>query len=201
MLRVHLVRHGECDWNRARRYVGRTDRPLTPRGLAQNAALAAWLRTAGVKSVVTSGLQRTGALAEELGLPAVEDARWREVDHGAWEGLTYRECQTQFGEEAVAARFADPRTVAPAEGETLDDLAARVAAAWRELTAQPSPVAVATHAGPIQVLLCQVIGLPLEQHWRWQIDAGSVTTLEVHGESVIVGRVNVVPEGRMKDEG
>lgn len=193
MLRVQLLRHGECDWNQARRYVSRTDRPLTEAGRRQTAALAAWLRAAKVRSVVTTGLQRTDALAAELGIEPMVSERWREIDHGAWEGLTYRECQARFGAAAVAARFAEPLTQAPEDGEALPTLAGRIAAAWQELSALRSPVAVATHAGPIQVLLCQVTGMPLEQHWRWQIDPGSVTTLEVHGESVIVGRTNALP--------
>lgn len=195
MQRLHFFRHGECDWNVQRRYVSHTDRPLTERGQAQTAAAAAWLAQGRVKAVVTTGLARTDALAAALSGPAQLDLRWREVDHGAWEGLTYRECQARFGEAAVAARFEDPLGTAPEQGETLHSLGERVAAAWQALLALPSPVVIATHAGPMQVLLCQVIGLPLEQHWRWQIDPGSITTLEVHGPSVIVGRVNWVASG------
>jgi probable phosphoglycerate mutase len=32
---ILLVRHGETEWNRQRRYQGRSDSPLTERGVAQ----------------------------------------------------------------------------------------------------------------------------------------------------------------------
>ena len=32
---IYLVRHGETEWNRTRRYQGWSDSPLTERGLAQ----------------------------------------------------------------------------------------------------------------------------------------------------------------------
>ena len=36
---IYLVRHGETEWNRARRYQGWSDSPLTVRGLAQAEAI------------------------------------------------------------------------------------------------------------------------------------------------------------------
>src|SRR4051812_50088063 len=36
---ILLVRHGETEWNRIRRYQGWLDSPLTPEGIAQAAAL------------------------------------------------------------------------------------------------------------------------------------------------------------------
>ena len=40
---IYLVRHGETEWNRARRYQGGSDSPLTERGLAQAEAIGRFL--------------------------------------------------------------------------------------------------------------------------------------------------------------
>ncbi|MGC2414155.1 MAG: phosphoglycerate mutase family protein, partial [Stellaceae bacterium] len=36
---IFLVRHGETEWNRARRYQGWSDSPLTAHGIAQAEAI------------------------------------------------------------------------------------------------------------------------------------------------------------------
>src|SRR3954451_24051591 len=41
---VLLVRHGETEWNRVRRYQGWLDSPLTPEGIAQAEAIGRRLR-------------------------------------------------------------------------------------------------------------------------------------------------------------
>src|SRR3954453_18668007 len=41
---VLLVRHGETEWNRIRRYQGWLDSPLTPEGIAQAEAIGRRLR-------------------------------------------------------------------------------------------------------------------------------------------------------------
>ena len=42
---IFLVRHGETEWNRARRYQGWSDSPLTERGIAQAEAIGRRLLT------------------------------------------------------------------------------------------------------------------------------------------------------------
>src|SRR6476646_1702098 len=79
-----LARHGESDWNRARRWQGFADRPLTERGKAQAAALAERLERFPLEAVYSSDLERATstaeAVAEAQGLEVVQLPRLREVD-------------------------------------------------------------------------------------------------------------------------
>src|SRR2546430_17237581 len=53
-----LARHGETDWNRARRWQGHADRPLTDRGRAQATALAERLPEIGLDAAHSRDLRR-----------------------------------------------------------------------------------------------------------------------------------------------
>ncbi|GIV83226.1 MAG: phosphoglycerate mutase [Candidatus Roseilinea sp.] len=195
---VWLVRHGQADWNVARRYMSFSDRPLTEFGERQAHALARFFVARKVDVIVHSGLTRTETTARTLkgerDIPLICDARWREASHGAWEGLTYREVMQRYPED-VAQRFADPLHHAPLQGESLAQLAQRVAQAWQDLGAQLAGgrVVVVTHSGPIQALLCALMGTPLAEHWRWRIDLGSATGLDCYPTTTILRAVNHTP--------
>ncbi|HEU0163727.1 MAG TPA: histidine phosphatase family protein, partial [Thermomicrobiales bacterium] len=68
---VYLVRHGETDWNRIRRYQGTTDIPLNATGEQQAAQLAAYLGTHELApegdAIVSSPLMRAFVTARAIG--------------------------------------------------------------------------------------------------------------------------------------
>jgi alpha-ribazole phosphatase len=195
---IWLVRHGQTDMNKARRYQGATDSPLTPYGRRQAEALARRLRRIPFGVTIIAPHSRAQATAEIIlqgrDMPIVEDVRWSEANHGRWEGLTYGEVGERFPDEA-AARFADALHGRPTGGESLAEVAQRVGEGWHTLL-QQNPggrVLVVTSATPVQLVLCLVSGMPTEQIWRWRVDLGSVTALDVYGGAVIMRMVNEVP--------
>jgi alpha-ribazole phosphatase len=195
---IWLIRHGQTELNKARRYQGATDSPLTPFGIRQAEALAKRLRRTPFKLAITSPTTRARLTAKAIlgdrEAPIRDDPRWSETHHGRWEGLTYREVRARFPQEAVT-RFADTLNGRPSGGESLAEVATRVAAGWAALL-QQNPggrVLVATHATPIQLVLCALSGMSPALHWRWRIDLGSVTAIDVYGGGAIIRMVNEVP--------
>lgn len=195
---VWLVRHGQTDWNLARRYMSASDRPLTVHGVRQSAALQRFFAARPVDVIVHSGVSRTRDTAEAIrgsrGIECVEDVRWREASHGAWEGLTWREVSRRFG-SAAQERAADPVNVAPPGGESLAQLRERMLDAYADLGRRHSRarVLVVTHGGVIQALLCELFAAPLAQHWRWRIDLGSASGFDCYPGATILRAVNVIP--------
>ena len=195
---IWLVRHGQTELNKARRYQGSSNSPLTPFGARQAQALALRLRRVPFRVAVVSPCLRAQATAEAIAgdreLQFVEDARWAETDHGRWEGLTYAEVRARFPREAVE-RFADPLAGRASGGESLAEVAQRVAEGWLALLRQHpgGRVLVVTHATPIQLVLCMLAGMPPALHWRWRVDLGSLTALDVYSGGPIVRMVNEVP--------
>jgi probable phosphoglycerate mutase len=95
--RFCLVRHGETDWNVARRLQGHTDIPLNPNGMAQAIQMAKALKAIDLQFDVlySSDLQRAantaGAIEEKFGIKAIVDRQLRERHLGALQGLTTNE--------------------------------------------------------------------------------------------------------------
>lgn len=197
---VWLVRHTQTDWNRARRYQSHTDRSLTAFGAARAQAVAQRLHSLHFAAIVSSGLSRTDTLADLIAAHnryethMRRDARWREADHGAWEGLRYGEVAARYAAQAQQ-RFADPWNSRAHNGESTADLWGRVEGAWDDLIGQydGKRILIVTHATPIQLLLCALLGVPWERSWQFRIDLGGVTNLDLYPSGAITRMLNEVP--------
>jgi alpha-ribazole phosphatase/probable phosphoglycerate mutase len=176
-----LVRHGETEWSASGRYAGRSDVPLSERGREQARRLRARLAREPVAICYASDLRRAVETAELLlaGRPSDTEVvvcpELRELDFGAWEGRTYAEIAREPDGGAVLRG-----EIAAPGGETLAQLGGRVARFLERLTRQAraggtGSVLVVTHGGPLRVLLCLAIGLPPAAHWRFQVDAASIS--------------------------
>jgi uncharacterized phosphatase len=105
MTLLYLVRHGETDWNKARRIQGATDIPLNDRGREQAASTAELLARRRFDRVVASPLSRAfdagSIIAARLGLPtpATVDGIV-ERSYGEAEGLTFEEVEATFPDSA-----------------------------------------------------------------------------------------------------
>lgn len=169
MSRIFLVRHGETIWHAENRYAGRSDVPLSPRGLEQAAQLAAWACGAGLSAVWSSPLSRAlctaQPAADALCLPLRTDPRLIEIDFGRGEGLTAAEMEARFPAER-AAFLRDPARHPLPDGEDPEDAADRGVAALRDIaSAAPGERSlVITHNTLIRLILCRLLGIPLAEY-------------------------------------
>jgi probable phosphoglycerate mutase len=179
-----LIRHGALVGDAERRFVGATDLPMSEAGKAQVRDLAARLAArAPFDAVYCSDLARSRRAAELLAagraIPIHVEPALREIDLGAWEGLTRGEIAESLPDE-YARRGADIANFRPPGGESFADLAARVTPCWRRLFAESESgvVAVAGHAGVNRVILCDVLGMPLANLFRIAQRPGCVNVIE-----------------------
>lgn len=158
-MQLICVRHGRTAWNARRRFQGHSDIPLDDEGRAQAQALGALLRGERIDAAVSSDLLRAAETARivlgERDLPLAIDPDWREMRFGDWEGLTWPEILALSPDIDPESETA-PKAYAPANGETFDELCARVERAVTRFTAELDEDGVglvATHAGPLHALL------------------------------------------------
>ncbi len=157
---IDLLRHGHTDITG--RYLGRTDAPLSEAGWQQ--MRSAISDAAGWRRIVSSPSQRCAAFAHELAearqLPIEIDARWREMNFGAWENRLTSEIM-ESDPDRLRCFWENPLHHSPPGGESLAGVAARVLAAWKDLAARREPALVISHGGPIRILLCLAQQRPL----------------------------------------
>ena len=134
---VTLVRHAETKANAARLWQGQSDAGLSDLGTTQAEALAKRLAGEHFDIVVSSDLGRTVATAEAVGLPFETDERWRGINVGEWEGLTYQ--QISMRDRDRWAAFVAGENIALGGGERISDVQARVVGAHRELVERLGP--------------------------------------------------------------
>lgn len=198
-MKIYLIRHPETDWNRQRRYQGRTGRPLTGHGAATIPALVEYLRDRTPGTVVSSPAAHARAAAEAIaeatgsGNDLLVDDGWCEIDHGSWEGLRHDEVTARFGVEAED-RFNEPLHYQGHRGETLREADLRVACSWAALVEGGGDKVVVSHATPIRLVLCRCLGIPAARQWSFRIDNSSITGIDVTGETTTIDFVNHWPE-------
>jgi alpha-ribazole phosphatase len=161
--RIHLIRHGEVE---RQCYNGQFDVGLTPRGVEQYHGLKPRLEPGLISACYTSDLSRTvrggEILGAHLGILPVALPQLRELNCGAWEGLSLTQVQQSRPDE-WAARLADLVHFRAPGGESLQELAARVLPTLAGIVERHrgEDVLVVAHGGVNRVILLDAIGAPL----------------------------------------
>lgn len=152
-MKLYLARHGETDWNRQNRVLGRTDIPLNQTGLQQAETIAECLAGRTISLIYTSPLSRavmTGRI-----IAARQDAKCVcaardcliEQDFGVFEGADRGNTHYQREKRLFFKRYEN--------GESYLDVAARVYPFLDHLAAErqtSGDVLIVTHGG-----ICRII--------------------------------------------
>ncbi|WCM54757.1 histidine phosphatase family protein [Microbacterium sp. EF45047] len=167
MTLLTLVRHGQTDWNLARRIQGSTDIPLNDTGRADAHAAAAVLAELRPDAIYTSPLVRARETAQiiagELGLPEPGVTRGlREREFGDGEGMLVADYLARYGDWHAEVPGAE--TMAQVRDRALDSLERIVRASRRRSAPRAESIVVVSHGGVIRALLQHVSGgtLPRE---------------------------------------
>jgi len=156
--RVILIRPGETDWNRQGRWQGWVASPLNDYGRAQAVSLSRYLRNIGMSMLYSSDSRRAvetaQILADELSLEPHYDARWRERDIGAWQGMSLEEIRSWHVEDYQKLQ-ADRENFQAPNGESRAQVRERVLAAFNDVLNEDrgSTVGILTHTTSTHVLL------------------------------------------------
>ncbi|MGK2959848.1 MAG: 2,3-diphosphoglycerate-dependent phosphoglycerate mutase GpmB [Candidatus Malihini olakiniferum] len=184
MLQVYLVRHGETEWNVARRIQGQSDSKLTAQGEQQAYQVANRVKTLGITHIFTSDLGRTRRTTEIIAqsclhCEVVKDHNLRELNMGV---LEMREIATlSLQEEAWRKQLVDstPDGRIP-EGESMAEMATRMHKVLDRCLALPSgsrPLLV-SHGMALSCLLNTILGFHASVERRLRLRNCSLSRID-----------------------
>ncbi len=177
-----LIRHGETDWNRNKRYQGSADQPLNDVGRKQAATLLPRLAKMEFQAIYASDLSRVQETAQ-IALGSIDDvvfdARLRELSFGIFEGLTHVQIKEQHAQK-YAEWDRKLFTNAPHGGENICQIKERVESFFGEIRTrhEGQTVLLFGHGGIFGVLLCLRLGLHPGKWRQYHFSNCSVTHLE-----------------------
>ncbi len=191
MPRLLLVRHGLTEWNSQGRIQGHSETELSKVGLAQAKALSERLADERLSAIYASNLGRARVTAEIIATPhrlSVQiEPRLCEADYGDWEGHTMDELRHRDPERA-SAWMTEPVDVCPPGGETLQQVADRVAAVLDELRTRPDDeqIVLVGHGGSVRALVCVALQIPQGYSRRLRVDTASLSIIQLAAQRTML---------------
>ena len=195
--RILLVRHGETDWNRMRRFQGRSDLPLNQEGRKQGDALAWALKDESITAIYSSPLARTMEMARLIKVfhpsaPLFEEKGLIEMDLGEFEGMEGHRWAEQYPDFRKAWQES-PASVNMPGGEGLLEVQRRAIQALDRITKLHPPTStllLCSHNFVNLTILCYALKIPLNRFREVRQETGALNVLHMRGERLVAEVVN-----------
>jgi alpha-ribazole phosphatase len=152
-----------------------------------------------LSSVYCSDLSRSIRSAEIIaapfGLTRVVVPGLRERSFGAWEGMSFNEIRDGYPVE-FGMWAENPLKYSPPLGEHTSDVRDRVIDAFSSIMKKHEGgyVAVVAHGGVNRIILCHILGAPLEYIFRIEQDYAAVNIIEFWDRYPVVKLLNGGPD-------
>ncbi|MBI4682816.1 MAG: histidine phosphatase family protein [Nitrospirae bacterium] len=125
-------------------------------------------------------------IAAPFGLKPVTVKGLKERSFGVWEGMSFDEIKEKWP-DAFNAWAADPLKFSPMDGESTIEVRDRVIKAFEEIMKNHNGqnIAIVSHGGVIRVLLCEMLGMPLENIFRIEQSFAALNVIEMWDYPVV----------------
>jgi probable phosphoglycerate mutase len=194
-MKIYLFRHGETDWNKARRLQGQSDIPLNAFGRELAVKTAEALQHVSFDAAFSSPLCRATETARILlgtrSIPLITDCRLMEINFGDCEGWGFDEAKKDPA-HPLYCFFRQPQAyIPPAGAETFQDAHNRSKAFFTEkilpLEEQCKNVLIVAHGAFNRCVLNALAEISLEDFWNIELPncAASILSLENGNISIL----------------
>lgn len=148
-----------------------------------------------LSAIYSSDLQRAvrsaEIIAEPHGLTPAQLPALRERSFGIWEGMTFSGIREMYPPE-FEAWAGNPLKYSPIGGESTLEVNDRVVQALGEIVGRHNgeKVSIVAHGGVNRIILCHIMGIPLDNIFRIEQDYAAVNIIEIWGKYPVVKLLN-----------
>jgi 2,3-bisphosphoglycerate-dependent phosphoglycerate mutase len=178
-----IVRHGQSAWNLENRFTGWIDVDITEKGEAEARAAGEKLKNKKFDCAFTSDLKRAQRtltiILETIGqtnIPVTKNVALNERHYGDLQGANKAETAAKYGDDQVHV-WRRSYDVAPPNGESLKDTAARVIPYFEKeivpLIKQGKNIIITAHGNSLRALIMYIEKLTPEQILQVEIPTGA----------------------------
>ena len=195
MGRLHLIRHGETEWNSQHRAQSYTDIPLSDVGRQQAQCTAERLKDVDFDIAYSSDLSRAKETAKIiLGKPNIQiktSRNLREYNKGVFEGLHRSEYSLRYPDQYQASLTRD-LDFAPESGESVRQVHDRVSEFGTFITSEHpnDDILIAGHGGSLRALVVHLLLLSLETTWKLATSNCSLTIIDTYPNNNVLQLYN-----------
>lgn len=174
-MELHLIRHGETNWNKERRVQGQSESQLTDLGIQQAKQLGQRIGHLEFDKIYCSSSLRTRQTAEHAFPESTTEINYldtlREIFLGPWEGHLYEdlakrepESHRHFWEQPHLFQVNGAESFFELQQRAIDAVA-EIEATHREIPSRNRKIAIVSHGALIKSYLCHVEDRSMEQLW------------------------------------
>ena len=142
-------------------------------------------------SPLSRALKSAEIIAEPHGLKPIVIEDLRERSFGIWEGMTFTEIKENYPKE-FEAWAGNPLRYSPVDGESTVEVRERAVKAVDSLLSNHNSehIAIVAHGGVNRIILCHIMGIPLENIFRIEQDFAAVNIIEFWEKYPVVKLIN-----------
>lgn len=185
MVEITLVRHCETDWNKEKRYLGKTDIPLNKNGIKNAEILGKFLKNKNFTEIYSSELSRAYQTAKIIsnfyGLNVKKIKEFNEIDFGEFEGLTFNEIKEKFGDEVVNKYLKDTLNFKFPNGESFRKFYFRTMKGLNFILNKHndnSNILIVSHSGVNKIIIGNALKISFKKSfWRIKQDIGCINII------------------------
>ena len=196
-MRILLIRHGETEWNRIRRFQGQSDVPLNQTGKDQALALAQALKKEPIEVIYASPLVRAMETAQFIKsyhptARLIEEEGFLEMDLGDFDGLAAKDWVANYPDYRKIW-MESPSIVKMPGGESLKEVQDRAVESLNRVLKQHIPettLLICTHNFVICSILCHAMEISLDRFREIKQDTAALNIMHKRGKKFHVDTIN-----------